>query len=81
MTPRLTPEGYAQTKKKLASMEARLAALLPRTDLNPIHKSEVERSYRDMMRQYLRDIKLYEAANGLTPAPQEMSGTSGDSPE
>ena len=66
MTPLLTPEGYEATKRKLADMEKRLQALRARTDLNPIHHAEAERSYLDMMRQYLRDIKLYEAAHHIT---------------
>ncbi|HXG09657.1 MAG TPA: hypothetical protein VNK04_07700 [Gemmataceae bacterium] len=76
MTPRLTPEGYAQTKIKLANMEARLAALRARHDLNPVHKEEVERSYLDMIRQYRREIKLYEAtqANGGPDAGADISG-------
>ena len=63
MTPILTPEGYAQTKMKLANMEARLAALRSRGQLDSIHKQEVERSYLDMIRQYRREIKLYEATH------------------
>ncbi len=61
MTIPLTPAGYAQTKEKLAQMETRLAALRVRTDLNPTHRAEVERSYEDMIRQYRRELKLYEA--------------------
>jgi hypothetical protein len=63
MTPRLTHEGYLQTLEKLAQMEARLVALRERTDVHPSHRTAVERSYEDMMRQYRREIKLYEAAN------------------
>jgi hypothetical protein len=62
MSELLTPEGYASTKEKYANMERRLAALEKRTDLQPEHFAAVRRSYLDMMRQYLRDIKLYEAA-------------------
>lgn len=62
MIPLLTPAGYAQTKAKLAHLEQRLAALEGRTDLRPEHLAEVRRSYHDMMRKYLREIKLYEAA-------------------
>jgi hypothetical protein len=62
MSELLTPEGYAATKEKYANMENRLAALAKRTDLQPQHAAEARRSYLDMMRQYLRDIKLYEAA-------------------
>ncbi len=70
MTERLTHAGYLATKSKFANMEARLAALRKRTDLDPAHKAEVERSYQDMMRQYLRDVLLYEAthpASALAP--------------
>jgi hypothetical protein len=73
MIPLLTPEGYAQTKSKLADMKVRLAALQARDDLSPLHKQEAERSYHDMMRQYLRDIKLYETANGIATASQAVS--------
>lgn len=59
----LTPEGYVQTKMKLANMEARLAAFQIRNDLNAIHKEEARRSYLDMIRQYRREIKLYEATH------------------
>ena len=62
MSELLTPEAYAATKEKYANMERRLAALAKRTDLQPEHAAAVRRSYLDMMRQYLRDIKLYEAA-------------------
>ncbi|CAN5771377.1 hypothetical protein BH23PLA1_BH23PLA1_40680 [soil metagenome] len=61
MTPLLTPEAYAQTKTKLAALEHRLAELETRTDLQPQHHAEVRRSYERMMRQYRREIKLFEA--------------------
>jgi hypothetical protein len=54
-----------QTKQKLAGMEARLKKLRERTDLDPRHYAAVERSYLDMIRQYRRDIKLYEFAHGI----------------
>ena len=60
MKPPLTPAGYVQTKENLARMEARLAALLLRTDLDPRHREDAKRSYENMMCQYLRDIKLFE---------------------
>lgn len=77
MTELLTETGYQLTKQKLANMKARLAALLASADLHPLHRAAVEKSYRDMMRQYLRDIKLYEAAHGTQP---EADGTT-HSPE
>jgi len=61
MTPRLTPAGYSQTKLKLAALEKRLADVEKRTDLSPRHATEVRRSYACMIRQYRREIKLYEA--------------------
>ncbi len=64
MTPKLTPDGYAQTKAKLESLERRLADLESRTDLKPLHLAEVRRSYQTMIRQYLREMKLYEAGRG-----------------
>jgi hypothetical protein len=66
MTEPLSHAGYLSVKKKLANMEARLAALRARTDLDPAHRAGVERSYLDMIRQYRRDVALYEAAH---PAP------------
>lgn len=63
MNAELTFEGYEWTKELLTQMEARLAALQKRTDLDPVHRSEVQRSYEDMMRQYRRTLKLYEAAH------------------
>jgi len=64
MTPKLTPDGYAQTKAKLESLERRLADLELRTDLKPLHLAELRRSYKTMIRQYRREMKLYEAGRG-----------------
>ena len=61
MTAELDETGYLQTRAKLAAMELRLKALEERTDLPPAHWSEARRSYLEMMRQYAREIKLYEA--------------------
>jgi len=61
MSELLTAEGYEQTKEKLRDLEARLAAIEKRTDLDPQHLASVERSYKMMMREFLKDIKLYEA--------------------
>jgi hypothetical protein len=60
MNPRWTPEGYALAKRKLANMEARLAALNARNDLSPVHQQEARRSYEDMIGQYRREIDQYE---------------------
>lgn len=57
----LTPAGYEQTKGKLRDLESRLAVIERRTDLASGHLASVRRSYKMMMREFLRDIKLYEA--------------------
>ena len=57
----LTPDGYEQTKNKLRDLETRLVELEKRTDLSREHLASVRRSYKMMMREYLQDIKLYEA--------------------
>ena len=61
MTPLLTSTGYAQTQKKLALMEKRLAHLEARAGGKPKHFDEVRLSYARMISQYRREIKLYEA--------------------
>ena len=57
----LTAEGYDQTKEKLRDLEKRLAEIEKRTDLTPEHSESVRRSYKMMMREFLQEIKLYEA--------------------
>ena len=57
----LSLEGYEQTKEKLRDLETRLAEIEKRTDLDADHLVSVRRSYKMMMREYLQDIKLYEA--------------------
>ncbi len=70
MTEMLTSKGYEQTKEKLADLERRLAKIEKRTDLEPEHLASVRRSYRMMMRELLREIKLYEAKHGKqAPTP------------
>jgi hypothetical protein len=64
MTEILTAEGYEQTKEKLHDLETRLGEMEKRTDLDPEHLASVRRSYKMMMREFLRDIKLYEAKQG-----------------
>ncbi len=64
MKETLTPEGYQQTKEKLADLERRLEQIEKRTDLDPEHLASVRRSYKMMMREYLEDVKLYEAKQG-----------------
>jgi hypothetical protein len=60
MTEMLTDTGYQQTRSKLRRLQQRLERLETRDDLSPAHLAAVRRSYQEMMRQYLREIKLYE---------------------
>jgi hypothetical protein len=64
MRQTLTLEAYQQTKEKLADLERRLAVIEKRTDLAPTHLASVRRSYKMMIREYLQDIKLFEAKHG-----------------
>lgn len=64
MIETLTAEGYEQTKEKLRDLETRLAEIEKRTDLAPDHLESVRRSYKMMMREFLKEIKLYEAKQG-----------------
>ena len=61
MSEVLTAEGYEQTKEKLRDLESRLAEIEKRTDLEPKRLASVRRSYKMMIREFLQDIKLYEA--------------------
>jgi hypothetical protein len=61
MIEQLTAEGYEQTKEKLLDLKQRLAVIASRTDLKPEHLASVRNSYRTMIREYLQEIKLYEA--------------------
>jgi hypothetical protein len=60
MSEALNAEGYQQTKEKLHDLETRLAQIETRTDLHPHHQESVRRSYKMMMREMLREIRLYE---------------------
>lgn len=64
MTEILTTQGYDQTKEKLRDLETRLEQMEKRTNLDPEHLASVRRSYKMMMREFLREIKLYEAKQG-----------------
>jgi hypothetical protein len=66
MTEHLSSQGYEQTKAKLADLECRLSQLEARADLSPTHREQVLRSCRQMMQQYRREIKLYEAMHEQT---------------
>ena len=61
MNEELTAEGYEQTREKLHNLQQRLAESEARADLTPARRATVARSYHAMMRQYLREIKLYES--------------------
>lgn len=61
MSEPLTAEGYEQTKQKLRDLESRLAEIERRANLAPDHLASVRRSYRMMMREFLQDLRLYEA--------------------
>ena len=66
MTEHLSPQGYEQTKAKLANLERRLSQIEARADLSPIHREQAIRSCRQMMQQYRREVKLYEAMHERT---------------
>jgi hypothetical protein len=68
MTPELTDAGFLQTKVKLSDLIERRSRVLDRADLSPTHRAEVVRSYNRMIRQYRREIKLYEAARARASA-------------
>ena len=68
MTEMLTLGGYQQTKAKLRDLEMRLALIEMRSDLATDRLESVRRSYRMMMREYLREIKLYEAKHKSLPS-------------
>lgn len=61
MTEMLTAEGYEQTQVTLRGLQARLADIEKHTDLDLDHLAEACRTVRSMIRQCLREIKLYEA--------------------
>ena len=70
MNEPLTAEGYEQTKAKMRDLETRLAEIEKRTDLSPERLKSVRRSYKMMIREYLQDIRLYEARRARqNPAP------------
>jgi hypothetical protein len=61
VTEILTVAAYEQTKEKLRDLELRLAEIEKRRDLDTAHLASVRRSYKMMIREFLQDIKLYEA--------------------
>jgi len=71
VTPGLNEAGYLQTRAKLADLLERRTRIAARTDLSPAHLGEAVRSYDRMIRQYRREIKLYEASHAPTPEAAE----------
>jgi hypothetical protein len=71
MTSELDEAGYRQTESKLADLVDRRSCIVARTDLSSAHREEVVRSYDRMIRQYRREIKLYEAGHGTAPEAAE----------
>lgn len=67
MTERLTPEGYESTKRKLRNLEERLAAIEKRTDISAERLASVRRSYHMIMREFLQEMRLFEAQHGVAP--------------
>lgn len=67
MTAALTDAGYIQTKAKLADLAERRSRVKARSDLTPPHRAEVLRSYDRMIRQYRREIKLFETTRSHAP--------------
>jgi hypothetical protein len=63
MTGLTTVAGYRQTKEKLARLEERLSHLNTRNDLSRQHLAATQQSYKKMIAQYRRELKLYEAAH------------------
>ena len=66
MNEELTAEGYEQTREKLRNLERGLGEIESRPDLSPARRAAVTRSYTLMMRQYLREIKLYETRHSIS---------------
>jgi hypothetical protein len=65
MSSSLNEGAYQASKQKFTAMQARWAELRQRTDLHPNHRLDVELSYANQIRQYLRSMHLYETAHGL----------------
>jgi hypothetical protein len=61
MTTHLDQAGYDQTRAKLQALEARLAAIEQRNDLHIAHRQSVITSYLAMKKQYLEELRLFEA--------------------
>jgi hypothetical protein len=73
MREMLTPEGYEQAKAKLRDLETRLADLEKRSVLDAAHLASIRRSYKMVMREYLQEIKRYEAHQGPSAGPNAVA--------
>ena len=78
MTPALDEAGYLQTKSTLADLLDRRSRIAARTDFSPAHRGEVVRSYDRVIRQYRREIKLYEATHAAAPEAAEEPSNSAE---
>ncbi len=76
MSELLTAEGYEHAKEMLRDLETRLAEIEKRTDLGAEHLASVRRSYKMMMREFLQDIRLYEARQAGQPIDSVAEGRS-----
>lgn len=72
MTEPLSETGFLQTKAKLEELLVRRSRIAARDDLEHAHRDEVLRSYDQMIGQYRKELRLYEAGRRSTP---EAAGT------
>jgi hypothetical protein len=71
MTAILSELGYQQTKQKLADLQMRLTMIEQEPAMSQEHRARVVKSYRVMMQQYQREIKLYEARHAGSVTTQQ----------
>lgn len=71
MTAILSELGYQQTKQKLADLQTRLTRIEQESGVSPEHRARTVKSYREMMQQYQREIKLYEAHHAESVTTQQ----------
>jgi hypothetical protein len=63
----------SRPRRKAGVLETRLADLDKRTDLDADHLASVRRSYKMVMREYLQNIKRYEAHQGTSAGPNAVA--------
>jgi hypothetical protein len=78
MTFPLTDAGFLQTRVKLSDLIKRRSQVFDRADLSSTHRVEVLRSYDRMIRQYRREIKLYEAEHAPSAGSAPTTGRGAD---